>query len=467
MKTVKNRVESDLLGSRELPETSYTGIHTLRALQNFPFGGDRVNPGLLHALGDVKYACAEANGMLGFIPVETAKAIMKACDELSQGLFDSDCQLSALQGGAGTSTNMMVNEIIANRALEILEFPKGMYSHIHPIETVNLHQSTNDVYPSALKIAVIRGLRALSDVVAGLQGAFQAKEKEFSPYIMMGRTELQEAVPMTMGSQFATFAEAIGRDRWRVFKAEERIRMVTIGGTAIGTGLTAPKAYIFLVIERLRARTGLGIARAENCVEATANGDAFVEVAAMLRAHQKNLLKICRDLRFLHYQQELELPAVQAGSSIMPGKINPVILEAVMGASIRAGAELGVVEECSGLGTLQIQEFLPLTAHSLLTVLELFITAGKLLAQHISGIRIGEKACSDRVENSPAIITAFLPYVGYKAAESMVKEYMEGEKARSFRSFLEEKLGEELVEKVLSPQQLMALGHQEKLHENT
>ena len=278
---MNQRKEKDGLGEMDVPADAYWGIHTERARRNFALTGRTAPEPLIRALVMVKKACALANRELGYLPAEKADAILAACDELIGGAPAGQFPVDALQGGAGTSTHMNVNEVIANRALEVLGFAKGDYARLHPIEDVNLHQSTNDVYPTALKIAAIFGLRQLSESVAGLQNAFQKKEKEFSGIVKIGRTEMQEAVPLTLGAEFSAFAEAFARDRWRTFKCEERLRTVNLGGTAVGTGLTAPRNYIFLVIERLREVTGLGLTRGENAVDQTANADCFVEVSGM------------------------------------------------------------------------------------------------------------------------------------------------------------------------------------------
>jgi aspartate ammonia-lyase len=286
------RTETDMLGSLEIENTHLYGVHTKRALNNFCFNYKTVSKDLIIALAIVKQAAVMANHDIGFIDDKKFSAINMACEEIIAGKYFEHFPISALQGGAGTSLNMNINEVIANRSLEILGKKRGEYSYIDPIETINLHQSTNDVYPTAVKIALIFKIRELSEVIAKLQGSMQKKEKEFEQIILPGRTEFQNAVPITLGAQFASFAEAIGRDRWRSFKNEERLRMVNIGGTAVGTGLTAPREYIFLVIEKLRSLTGLGLARAEFVMDQTANSDSFVEVSGILAANATNLFKI-------------------------------------------------------------------------------------------------------------------------------------------------------------------------------
>ncbi len=387
--------------------------------------------------------------------------ILAACDEIAGGKLKDQFITDALQGGAGTSTNMNLNEVIANRALEILGEEKGHYEKISPIEDVNLHQSTNDVYPTALKIAFILALRDLSAKSEILQGAFQEKEKQFRDVLKIGRTELQEAVPMTFGAEFSAFAEAIGRDRWRTFKCEERLRSVNIGGTAIGTGLSAPRKYIFLVIEKLRDVTGLGLARGENVVDQTANTDVFVETSAILKAHAANLVKIAGDLRILNLLKEVELPALQAGSSIMPGKVNPVVLEAVIQAGLRVMANDLVVSECVSRSSLQINEFMPLLALAILESLDILGRSDEALAKLLGGLKINRDQCRAHFEESPTLMTAFIPQIGYDKATELLKEFTSSKK-NNLREFLSEKLGRDLVEEVLSPQNLTSLGYKDE-----
>jgi aspartate ammonia-lyase len=452
------RVEHDLLGEMQVPAEVYWGIHTQRAVNNFTISVYRVQPVMIKAVALVKKACCETNRTLGYLDNTIAEAIIRAADEIAQGMFHDQFPVDAMQGGAGTSTNMNVNEVCANRALELLGYPKGDYAHCHPIEHVNMHQSTNDVYPTALRIACIEKVRKLSEAIALLQGTFQKKEKEFADIITIGRTELQDAVPITLGGQFSSFAEAISRDRWRTFKCEERLRVVNIGGTAVGTGLTAPRKYIFLVNETIRTITGYGLTRGENLLDQTANADVFVEVSGICDALSSNLIKICNDLRLLHMLGEVKMAPVQAGSSIMPGKVNPVILESVISACLKTAANHTIVANAVSRGSLQINEFLPLIGYALLESMEFLANASRMLSVHIDQCSAVAKKCSQNINSGTVYATALLPHIGYEKAQQLVKEYqLSG--LGDFRQFLIQALGKEIVESVLTPQALMSLGY--------
>ncbi len=460
----EKRIEHDFLGELEVPADAYWGIHTQRAVQNFPISGYKVNSSLIKALALVKKACCLANAELEFLGKDKARAIISACEEVAADGFSDQFPVDALQGGAGTSTNMNMNEVIANRAIEILGGKKGDYHLVHPLADVNLHQSTNDTYPTAVKIAAIYGLRRLSQIISKLQGTFQEKEKSFGQIVKMGRTELQEAVPMTMGAEFAAFAEAISRDRWRTFKGEERLRVVNLGGTAIGTGIAAPRDYIFLVIEKLREVTGMGLARADILTGETANADSFIEVSGVLKAHASNLIKISGDLRLLNFIGEIHLPHLQAGSSIMPGKVNPVLMEAAIQTGIKVSANDLIVSDAVSRGTLQISEFFPLIAHAFLQSIDLLVNIDTLLAAHISQITADENVCRYYFDRSPMIVTALLPFIGYDKSAALLTEYEKLFKhnaaaKKSIREFLEEKLGKNIIKKAFSPYQLTALGY--------
>jgi aspartate ammonia-lyase len=445
---MKTRIEHDFIGEKVIPADAPWGIHTARAQENFPIPGPPVPAALISALAQVKKACALANKELGYLPANKADAIIAACEKDWSGLPD----LSTLQGGAGTSTNMFMNEVLASGA------SRRCGESVHPIEDVNLHQSTNDVYPTAVKVAAIYGLRDLSGKIEALQGAFQRLEQRFAHIPTVGKTEMVEAVPLTLGAEFGAFAEAFARDRWRTFKCEERLRVINLGGTAVGTGLTAPRNYIFLAADKLREISGLGLSRGENLVDQTANADAFVEVSGIMKACASNLLKICGDLRLLHMNGRIVLPAVQAGSSIMPGKVNPVILESVMQIGIKVQANDFIVTECASRGSLQINEFMPLLASALLESMELLGSAAGMLARHAEDIRADEAECTRQFNASVEIVTAFLPVIGYEQATELVEAFKKTE-ATDFRNYLAGELGEEVVERILAPQNLMAMGH--------
>ena len=422
------RIEHDLLGEREVPASAYWGIHTLRAMENFPLLGQPCHPELVRSMALVKLACTRTNLELKFLDEPVAGAVMRACRELADGALAKEIVVDALQGGAGTSLNMNVNEVIANRAEELLGGEKGRYARVHPLDHVNLHQSTNDVFPTALKVAAIALLHRLEKSIAALQSAFQAKEQTFASIVKIGRTELQDACPMTLGAEFSAWAEALSRDRWRVFKCEERLRVVNLGGTAVGTGLTAPRDYIMRVVDRLREETGIGLARAENLVDATQNADAFVEVSGILKAHAVNLFKISSDLRLLSSGPrtglgELVLPAVQAGSSIMPGKINPVIAEAVGQAAMLAIGNDSIITAAAQSGQLELNAFLPLLAHALLQSLTVLDGACRMFRERcVDGIVADRAACDAHVQRSWATVTALLPVIGYERATQLAQK---------------------------------------------
>jgi aspartate ammonia-lyase len=419
------RKERDLLGERDVPADALHGIDTERAIENFPLACRPVNSELIHAFGAVKLACARTNHELGWWDEAKAHAIEAACTEMMDGKLDVHIRVDALQGGAGTSTNMNVNEVLANRALQILGRPLGDYATISPHDDINLHQSTNDTYPTALKIAAIRLLRPLERHVVCLLEEFQRKEKATAHVVKIGRTEMQDAVLTTLGREMSACAEAFGRDRWRIYKCEERLRVVNLGGTAIGTGVSAPRQYIFRVVEHLRDITGLGLARAENLVDATQNTDVFVEVSGILKALASNLLKIASDLRLLSSGPdggigEIRIPPRQAGSSIMPGKVNPVIPEAVSQAAMAVMANDQAITQACSMGSLELNAFLPLIADALLGSLDLLRNACMIFCRYcVSDLEANESRCRLHVENATASATALVEVIGYEAAQEI------------------------------------------------
>ncbi len=419
------RRENDLLGKMELPADALYGIQTARAIENFPLALRPVHHKLISAFGAVKLACAKANHELGKWDENLFSAIVQACQEMMAGKLNEQIKVDALQGGAGTSTNMNVNEVLANRALIILGKCAGDYDCISPIDDINLHQSTNDTYPTALKVAALWQLSELEHKIVILLEHFQQKEKEFANIVKLGRTQLQDAVLTTLGRQMSAYADAIGRDRWRIFKCAERLRVINLGGTAIGTGLGAPRKFIFRAAEHLKEVANLPVCRAENLIDATQNTDAFVEVSGILKALASNLLKISTDLRILSSGPdggigEIILPARQAGSSIMPGKVNPVIPEAVSQAAMMVMANDTAIAHACSAGNLDLNQFMPLIADTILTNIQLLANACDIFAKFcISRIQPDEKRCSQNVETSTAIVTALVEKIGYKTAQQI------------------------------------------------
>jgi len=453
------------LGTRPIRAVVLWGIHTARALENFPESGRKVHPELAKAYGDLKLACLRTNRFLGYFPdKQKAEAIEKACSEMAEGALNQHIVVDALQGGAGTSTNMNVNEVIANRALEILGKEKGEYSLISPLDDVNLHQSTNDTYPTALKVAAIRMIRRLELAVLALQEAFQAKEKEFGHVVKIGRTQLQDAVLTTLGREMGAYAEAFNRDRWRLSKCEERLRVVNLGGTAIGSGLGAPRQFIFRVVEHLREITGIGLARAENLIDNTQNADVFVEVSGLIKTCAVSLIKVSNDLRLMSSGpdgglNEINLPQKQAGSSIMPGKVNPVIPEAVVQAAMVVLGNDVVIAQAAAGGNLELNPFLPLITEKLLESAELLVNACEVLRSHcVTGITANEERCKENVLNSTALITAVMPKIGYNRASEIVKS-AKIKKVSVYQEILFSKVvSEQEMNELISPEAVCRLG---------
>ncbi|OPX92926.1 MAG: Aspartate ammonia-lyase [Syntrophorhabdus sp. PtaB.Bin006] len=431
------RREKDLLGEMDVPEDAYYGVHTLRAIHNFPVSSFKVPQEFIRALAEVKQACTIANIHTGLLDKRIGDAIVQAAKEVAEGQFLDQFVVDAFQGGAGTSTNMNMNEVLANRAIEIIGRKRGDSTLVDPLEHVNLSQSTNDVYPTALKVAAIRLILTLSEAVAKLQGALQEKEAAFAGILKLGRTEMQDAVPITLGQEFSAYAEAFARDRWRLFKVEERLRQVNLGGTAIGTGINAERAFIYAAIEELQNITGLGIARAENMVDITQNIDVFAEVSGLIKATAVNLAKVSADLRLMSSGPyggiaEIKLPKLQAGSSIMPNKVNPVVTEMATQVAFQVMSADQAITLAAFSGQLELNAFLPLVTFNLLTGLKLLINAVTIFRSHcIEGIEANPDRCTRLLEESRCLATALAPYIGHeKAGELSEQAASEGKTIR-------------------------------------
>lgn len=458
------RIEHDGLGEMKIPLGVYYGIHTKRAMLNFPLSGCHLDACFIRSFAMVKEACATVNLELGYLDETVGKAIIIACKEVRSGKFDSSIMVDPFQGGAGTSTNMNFNEVIANRAIEILGGNLGDYSIVHPVDHVNLHQSTNDVFPTALKIATLTMLTDLEKVVAGLQEDLQRKEQEFAEIVKVGRTQLMDAVPMTMGMTFGAFSDAIARDRWRIFKCRERIKKVNLGGTAIGTGLGAPRDYILQVATTLRNITGLPVSRAENLIDSTQNVDSFVEVSGMLKSYAVNLMKIANDLRLLNSGPhtafgEITLPPIQTGSSIMAGKINPVLPEAAVQVALQVMGNDQTVTLSASLGQLELSQFLPLLAYNILESLKLLVNiTGKFAVDCVRGITVNASNCRKHVESSYALATVMVPFLGYDGVEKLMADCKASGRSLRDEICFQGIVEQDYVNELLSPQRLCKQG---------
>ncbi len=424
------RREHDLLGDREVPAGAYYGVHTLRAVENFQLTGVQISiyPDLIAALATIKMAAARSNQDLGLLDAGKATGISAACEEIRAGKLHSEFVVDVIQGGAGTSTNMNANEVIANRALELMGQSKGDYAHLHPNQHVNMSQSTNDVYPTALKIAAYIGIHRLIEAMAALRGAFEAKAVEFKDVLKMGRTQLQDAVPMTLGQEFTTYAVMLGEDEMRLREAALLVCEINMGATAIGTGINAHPDYAAIVCGHLRDLTGIPLVTASNLIEATQDCGSFVQLSGVLKRVAVKLSKVCNDLRLLSSGprvglNEINLPPMQAGSSIMPGKVNPVIPEAVNQIAFEVIGNDITVSFAAEAGQLQLNAFEPIIAHSLFkSVTHLRAGCDILRERCVTGITANVEHLRRGVENSIGIVTALNPTIGYANATAIAQE---------------------------------------------
>jgi aspartate ammonia-lyase len=424
------RHEHDLLGEREIPDAALYGVQTLRALENFPITGVPLRdfPELIVALAQVKEAAAQANAQLGLLPADVTDVIVRAAREVQQGRHHEHFLVDMIQGGAGTSSNMNANEVIANRALELLGLPRGSYDRVHPNNHVNHSQSTNDVYPTAIKLALHASISTLQVAMRELVGAFEAKGREFAPYLKMGRTQLQDAVPMTLGQEFAAFGHTIQEDVDRLTEAQALIREINMGATAIGTGITAPVGYAELVRQKLSAVSGLALITAPDLVEATADTGSFVQLSGVLKRCAVKLSKVCNDLRLLSSGPrtglgEINLPAMQPGSSIMPGKVNPVIPEVVNQVCFDIIGGDVTVTMAAEAGQLQLNVFEPVIAFRLLRGISSLRNACVVLRERcVEGITANPDRMRHFVEMSIGIVTALVPVIGYERCTEIAKE---------------------------------------------
>ena len=458
------RIETDFLGQVEIPADALWGVNTHRAFENFQISGRQLSkyPDLISAIAKVKWAAANANEKLGSLPKEKAAAIRAACKELIAGKHHSAFIIDPIQGGAGTSTNMNANEVIANLALRHMGLKPGNYAKLSPNNDVNMSQSTNDVYPTALRVAAILSTYRLIDGLAQLADAFEAKGSEFSHILKVGRTQLQDAVPMTLGQEFTAFAITIREDVNRLRDALPLVREVSLGGTAIGTGINADPGYADLAIAELSAITSETLVRSENLVEATSDTGAFVMFSGVLKRVAIKLSKIASDLRLLSSGPraglgEINLPAMQAGSSIMPGKVNPVIPEVVNQAAYLVVGYDVTISFCAEGGQLQLNAFEPTIGYAIFESQRVLTAAAHTLRERcVAGITANEERCAELVMNSVGIVTVLVPVLGYdKCSQIAKKAILEKRPVREL--LLEEtELTQQQLDEYLSPEFLTA-----------
>ena len=462
----RTRREHDLLGERDVPDDALYGIQTLRALENFPITGIplREFPALVEALAAVKEAAALANADLGLLDHGIADLIVRAAQEIRAGRHHEHFLVDMIQGGAGTSTNMNANEVIANRALELMGRPRGDYAAVHPNNHVNLSQSTNDVYPTAVKLALHRSIDELSAAEKLLATAFLAKGKEFAQLIKMGRTQLQDAVPMTLGQEFRAFGHTILEDVERLGEVQKLISEINMGATAIGTGINAPPGYSDAVREHLSRITKQQLITAPDLVEATMDTGVFVQLSGVLKRCAVKLSKICDDLRLLSSGPraglgEINLPAMQPGSSIMPGKVNPVIPEVVNQVCFDVIAADVAVTLAAGAGQLQLNVFEPLIAFRLLSAISAMRNACVVLRERcVTGITANPERLRYFVEHSIGVVTALVPAIGYERATQVAKEALDS--GRGVYDVVREKglLTREELDRILNPEAMTGDG---------
>lgn len=462
----KVRREHDLLGDRDVPSEAYFGVQTLRAKENFNITGLslRAFPALIRALAEVKKAAALANREIGLLTNDVCLPVCQACDEIIAGHWHEQFVVDVIQGGAGTSTNMNANEVIANRALELLGYEKGDYKRIHPNNHVNLGQSTNDAYPTAVRVAILHALPTLTEALAELCGSLGKKAKEFSSVVKMGRTQLQDAVPMTLGQEFEAFRVNLEEDIMRLRDASRLFLEVNLGGTAIGTGITAHPEYRSKALRHLNSITGLSLVSSANLIEATPDTGSFVLFSGILKRLATKLSKLCNDLRLLSSGPrcglgEINLPPMQPGSSIMPGKVNPVIPEVVNQVAFQVIGNDLTITLAAEAGQLQLNVMEPVIVFNLFQSMQMLPRAIKTLSRLcVSGITANPEVCRRYVENSIGLVTALNPHIGYENSTRIAKEALETGKS-VFELVLEHKLiSRDRLEELLRPENMLTNG---------
>lgn len=458
------RVEKDSIGTKDVPENVYYGVQSLRAAENFHITGLNMHPEIINSLAYIKKAAAITNCEAGLLDKRRTQAIVQACDEILEGKFREDFIVDPIQGGAGTSLNMNANEVIANRAIEILGGKKGDYSVVNPNDHVNCGQSTNDVIPTAGKMTSLRLLKKLKKQLLRLHSALEQKADEFDSIIKMGRTQLQDAVPIRLGQEFKAYSVAILRDLNRMDKAMDEMRTLNMGGTAVGTGLNADESYLRRIVPNLSEISGMDLVQAYDLIDATQNLDSFVAVSGAVKACAVTLSKIANDLRLMSSGPragfgEINLPAKQNGSSIMPGKVNPVIPEVVNQVAFNAIGNDMTITMAAEAGQLELNAFEPIIFYCLFQSIDMIAYAVNTFVDNcVIGITANETRCRYFVENSVGIITAICPYVGYQKAAEIAKEAIKT--GESVRKLIIEKglLTKEQMDEIMDPVQMTEPG---------
>ena len=453
----KMRLESDSIGTMEVPEEAYYGVQTLRAKENFAITGNKMHPVFIKELAKVKKACAITNRNAGSLELELAEAIIRACDEVIRGRFAEEFIVDAIQGGAGTSANMNMNEVLANRANELLGGRKGDYSRIHPNDHVNMAQSTNDVIPTAGKLTVLELLKPLVRELGRLEMELNIKAEEFDDVIKMGRTQLQDAVPMRLGQTFRGYASMVSRDKKRIEDSYKEMYTVNLGGTPIGTAINVPDSYLYNIVPNLSKVSGYPLKQAENLFDATENLDGFVAVSGVLKACAVDLSKMCNDLRLLSSGPrtgfgEINLPAKQNGSSIMPGKVNPVIPEVVSQVAFHVVGHDMTITMAAEAGQMELNAFEPVVFYNLFDSITTLKEAVETLVDNcIKGITANRERCKELMESSVGIVTALCPYIGYKKSADIAKTALKT--GRTVREIVleNELMDEKTLKQVLNP----------------
>ena len=448
------RIEKDAIGTMQVPIDAYYGVQTMRAHENFNITGQRVHPQFIKSIVEIKIAAAMTNAEVGVLDARIANAIIRAGNEVLNGKFADAFIVDTIQGGAGTSLNMNANEVLANRAIELLGGQKGDYSIVHPNDHVNCGQSTNDVYPSAGKIAVIRLLNQAHVALMQLENTLQKKAEAFKNIVKMGRTEMQDAVPISLGQTFGAYAKSVGRDVKRFQDAAAALSRLNMGGTAVGTGITADARYIEKIVANIADITGLSLSQADDLVDATQNLDEFVYVSGILKSCAATISKISNDLRLMSSGPrtgfgEINLPPRQNGSSIMPGKINPVMPELMNQIAFNVIGNDLTVTMAAEAGQLELNAFEPVIFYCFFESIEMLTNGiSAFTAYCVEGITANEDQCKEAVENSLGIITALCPYIGYTKASSIAKRALK-ENKRIYDLLLEENIMEkETLDKI-------------------